>query len=178
MAPRRIFFGMDSLIGLHRAADANTMDLKGNDYTRLPVIENYDYLRSIHVPHGVFLSNKIISSRTDRFSHFSDESDVHEDPTYLNSFAKHHYSAAASGSVPPSLPASPTLSSPREYHPLAAPLPRLGNQRVSLPPITSLGHSAQRPVLPHSHHSPQSSTQYTPISSEDRRVLDRFRVVL
>lgn len=150
--------------------------LKGNDYTRLPVIEDYDYLRSIHVPHGVFLSSKIVSTRTDRFSHFSDESDVHEDSTHPDHSPAHHYSAAASGAVLPS-PSYMTLSPPREYH-LPTASPRPGSQRISLPPIATLGHSGRRHVLSSSQCGSPTSTHYTPLSSEDRRVLDRFRVVL
>lgn len=125
----------------------------------------------------MFLSSKIVSARTDRFSHFSDESEVHED-----SLPTHHYSesVATSGPSSPTLPAPSymTLSPPREYY-LPVSLPKVGNQKISLPPITSaLGNSVRRPAVPTSHNSSSSVAHYTPLSSEDRRVLDRFRVVL
>ncbi|KAE9407479.1 hypothetical protein BT96DRAFT_748918, partial [Gymnopus androsaceus JB14] len=37
----------------------------GNDYTRLPVIENYEYLRRIRVPEGIFVNSKSLTSRVD-----------------------------------------------------------------------------------------------------------------
>jgi hypothetical protein len=180
MASCRIFFGMESIVSLHLAFNVLIMNLKGTDYTRLPVIEDYDYLRSIHVPHGVFLSSKIVSGRTDRFSHISEESDTHEDPTQLDSMPTHQYSEspAAGSSNLPALAAPSYLASlpPREleyYLPVS--LSNGENQKISLPPITSLGHPARRPP---SHGSTPSGAHYAPLSSEDRRVLDRFRVVL
>ncbi|KAJ6565728.1 Gti1/Pac2 family-domain-containing protein [Mycena sp. CBHHK59/15] len=37
------------------------------DYTRLPVVDNYDYLRCIRVPDGVFTSNRTVCSSQERY---------------------------------------------------------------------------------------------------------------
>ncbi|KAF5378474.1 hypothetical protein D9615_007083 [Tricholomella constricta] len=127
----------------------------GSDYNRLPVIENYDYLRNIHVPHGIFMNSKVHSSRIDRFSHFSDESDIHDDQNYPSKIPLYDYSASsASSTVSPT--SSYMLSPPqRQHHSLPASLPGLttreGNPPLLLPPITSLGSGGRRPSLPHPH---------------------------
>ncbi|KAJ7868754.1 Gti1/Pac2 family-domain-containing protein [Mycena olivaceomarginata] len=116
------------------------------DYTRLPVVDNYDYLRSIRFD-------------STRGSH----SPV--SPTFeLRSpgLAPRFHSQA---------PEFPLLLPP--------PLPtrREVNERVSLPPLASLGCHTPRPPLPHRHST--STTQVrTRLSPEDRRILDSFRVVI
>ena len=39
--------------------------MKGTDYTRLPVVENFEYLRRIRIPDGVFFSAKGLIKRTE-----------------------------------------------------------------------------------------------------------------
>ncbi|GLB45717.1 putative gti1/Pac2 family protein [Lyophyllum shimeji] len=157
----------------------------GSHYSRLPVIENYDYLRNIRVPHGIFTNSKVHSSRIDRFSHFSDESDVHDDQSHAGKLPLYDYSLNVAS--PTSSPTSPYMlaSPPRPHHVLPSPLPgsspRDGNKLVVLPPLTSLAAGGRRPSLPHPHvgvTGPGRAAGYTPLSSEDRRVLDSFRVVL
>lgn len=161
-------------------SDLIIMNLKGNDYQRLPIIENYQYLRNIHVPHGVFLSNKVVGARTDpsRFSHFSEESDVHDDATPLDGLPTHSYfeSRGASSSIGHSVPPPSYLTLSPPYLPATS--RNTENQRIPLPPITALGHPMRRPPLSPSHASSLSCPNYMPLSSEDRRVLDRFRVTL
>ncbi|KAF9462804.1 Gti1/Pac2 family-domain-containing protein [Collybia nuda] len=139
----------------------------GNDYTRLPVIENYDYLRNIRVPHGVFLNSKILNTRADRFSQYSDENDVYDDSTESARLSPYEYPTA--------------LGSPTHHRSLPSSFSREGGQKISLPPISSLENSTRRPPLPHARSSGPSTsgpTTYAPLSTEDRRVLDSFRVVL
>ncbi|KAF8055191.1 Gti1/Pac2 family-domain-containing protein [Lyophyllum atratum] len=156
----------------------------GNDYNRLPVIENHDYLRNIHVPHGVFMNSKVHSSRIDRFSHFSDESDIHDDQNHPSKLPLYDYSGSSASPTSSHTSPSYMLSSPiRSYHSLPSPLPgsslREGSQPLLLPPITSLASGGRRPSLSHPHDGGVRRTAgYTPLSSEDRRVLDSFRVVL
>jgi hypothetical protein len=154
--------------------------LKGNDYTRLPVIENYDYLRNIHVPHGVFLNSKILSTRTDRFAQYSDENEIYDDPAEPNSVSPDDC-PIPSGSPMSSMPSSPSYP-PRHHRSLPSSFSREGSQRISLPPISTLGPTARRPSFNHPHRGGPSadsgSPVYLPLSTEDRRVLDSFRVIL
>jgi len=153
----------------------------GNDYTRLPVIENYDYLRSIKVPHGIFLNSKILSARADRFSHNSDENEIYDDLEHNRLSHDHLIIPGSPVSSTSSSGSYPTISPPRYHRSLPSSFSKEGSQRISLPPISSLGHPTRM-----SHHhilstSPSSRGRplhYTPLSVEDRRVLDSFRVVL
>ncbi|KAF8957166.1 Gti1/Pac2 family-domain-containing protein [Flammula alnicola] len=144
----------------------------GEDYTRLPVIDNYAYLRNIRAPNGIFFSNKVLCTRSDRFASYSDESEPHED-MYNPSHQRHEDSASPIFSSPPSpvTPYSPRLSSQSSSSP-----------KIQLPPISSLGTYEKRPYLPHPYTTPHfgvnSPTQYAPLSSEDRRALQKFKVVL
>ncbi|KAJ7166313.1 Gti1/Pac2 family-domain-containing protein [Mycena crocata] len=141
------------------------------DYTRLPVVDSYDYLRCIRVPEGVFTSNRTCNNH-ERFSSQSDEVD------------------SMRGSHSPVSPSfelrSPGLAPPfygRAEYPLDLPPPissqRRTNPPVSLPPLASLGYPAPRPALPH-RHSTSASTTYTQpqLSPEDRRILNSFHVVI
>ncbi|KAG5637336.1 hypothetical protein DXG03_004457 [Asterophora parasitica] len=125
--------------------------------------------------------SKIHSSRLDRFSHFSDESDNHEDQNQPSKMPTYDYSAN-SGSPTASPTSSYMLASPPtlQHHSLPTSLPsatRRGDPPVLLPPITTLG-SGHRPSLPHPYVDKGRAAGYTPLSSEDRKVLDSFRVVL
>lgn len=152
------------------------MVVQGSDYARLPVIEQYDYLRNVRVPAGIFLSNKVLCARADRFSYYSDESELYDDGSQSPVPSPYEYRAFP---TPATIPEFPTSSShhPQNQHPLP-----VGSQpKVVLPPIDTLG-PPRRPPFPHLHSSPASSGGYSkgyaPLSSEDRRVLDSFRVVL
>lgn len=155
--------------------------LKGNDYNRLPVVENYDYLRNIHVPHGVFLNSKVMSMRPDRSSYLSDESEVYDDHPQPSKAPFHDYSRSPSSPISYTSPSTPymTAASPRQHHSLPASFSRGENQAILLPPINSFTGAACRPSLPHSHSGGIGGpTKYKPLSSEDRRVLDSFRIAL
>ncbi|KAJ7465030.1 Gti1/Pac2 family-domain-containing protein [Mycena latifolia] len=142
----------------------------GSDYARLPVVDNYDYLRCIRVPVGVFTSNRTACTNHERFPSHSDEAD------------------SARGSHSPVTPTfelrSPVLArfrSREAEYPLVLPPPVSQSQgtRVSLPPLASLGYPVPRPPLPHRHSMSSSTTPPRPqLSPEDRRILDSFRVVI
>ncbi|KAF4568599.1 hypothetical protein EYR36_010611 [Pleurotus pulmonarius] len=51
----------------------------GNDYTRLPVIENYEYLRNVRVPPGIYVSSKA-GARLDQMPAFPEEIDDYGTP--------------------------------------------------------------------------------------------------
>ncbi|KAJ7863566.1 hypothetical protein B0H13DRAFT_2237113 [Mycena leptocephala] len=141
-----------------------------SDYTRLPVVDNYDYLRCICVPDGVFTSN-LTCSNHDPFPPHSDEVDS---------------TRGSQSPVSPSFELRSARLSPPRFHgrgpeyPLVLPPPvppsRETNAQVSLPPLSSLGYHAPRSP----GHSTSSTTTHVRarLSPEDRRILDRFRVVL
>ncbi|KAF9446262.1 hypothetical protein P691DRAFT_804426 [Macrolepiota fuliginosa MF-IS2] len=148
----------------------------GSDYSRLPVIEHYDYLRNIRVPNGVFISNKNLCGKPDRPSYGSDDSEIYDEPPPALVYA--HRSPILTNYPPtlsmPSTPAPYTLPSPTPYP----------GSRLALPPINSLDSPLQeprKPMLPDPRNGTQqngSSYVYAPLSSEDRKALDSFRVVL
>ncbi|KAG9310830.1 Gti1/Pac2 family-domain-containing protein [Chiua virens] len=164
---------------------------KGDDYLRLPVIENYDYLRNLRVPEGIFTSSKANGLRNDRYS----MTDSREGYTPADSPAQRdlgHYSQhSIIHQVPPrptsSSPASP--QSPVHRHPY---LPTAQSTRqqpyhndTSLPSIAALTSAHARLDLSSTSHASQpvrlnhpSPSNYAPLSAEDRRVLSSFRVVL
>ncbi|KAJ7101529.1 Gti1/Pac2 family-domain-containing protein [Mycena belliarum] len=141
-----------------------------SDYARLPVVENFDYLRCIRVPAGVFSSNRTAYTNHER-SH-SDELDS---------------SRGSRSPVTPAFelrpPERPFSHSREAEYPLMLPPPVSGSRgpppRVSLPPLASLGYPSPRPHLPHRHSTPTSPMQSrSRVSPEDRRILDSFRVVI
>lgn len=145
---------------------------QGEDYARLPVIDNYSYLRNIHAPNGIFFSNKVLCTRTDRFASYSDESEPLDD--IYPGYQRHEDSASPVFSSPPS-PVhsySPRLSSHAS-----------NSSKIQLPPISSLGAYEKRPHLPHAHtvsnfNGNHGHGHYAPLSTEDRRALQQFKVVL
>ncbi|KAH6893996.1 Gti1/Pac2 family-domain-containing protein [Coprinopsis sp. MPI-PUGE-AT-0042] len=111
----------------------------GNDYTRLPVVENYEYLRNIRVPPGVYLSNKVLCA-----------------------------SPSSPSLSPTPLHSSPATSLPRLF------MPSTNQNRIVLPPISTLD-SKGRFISAYGATSPLN---YTPLSPEDKRALESFRVCL
>ncbi|KAG6808396.1 hypothetical protein H0H92_004281 [Tricholoma furcatifolium] len=150
-----------------------------SDFNRLPVIESYDYLRNITVPHSIFMNAKLHSPRMDRSSHFSDESDIVEESGYSNGVPLHDYSGT-SVSPPTVSPISamvnrtpPVAIPPSFSRPGSGSFPRFADPSLRLPPISS---DYRPPTLPPPHRGGMGRTvAYSP---DDRRVLDSFRVVL
>lgn len=163
---------------------------QGDDYLRLPVIENYDYLRNLRVPEGIFVSSKANGVRNDRYS-TADSTDGYtqaEFPTQLNlaHYSQHRMSHEApsrpTSSVPPSPPSPLSSTYSHPYSPQSTTL-RPRPQDTSLPSITTLTIPRAHPDLPpHVSHPVRlnhpSPSNYSPLSAEDRRVLSSFRVVL
>lgn len=199
---------------------------KNNDYSRLPVIEHYDYLRSIRVPEGVFFSAKGLVKKNERGQtegeddeDYSGGSSMYDGVSYGPSSPVQHFAALpashnnhrpsssqhgmyspagqhpapSSASVPAYQSRQTSVSAPRpslsrvsSYGPSS--LPRLS----SVAPLPLPGHfTLQSPVSPLQPSTPSSvssghyfSSQppspqtYRPLSSEDRRALSTFRVVL
>lgn len=149
---------------------------QGSDYARLPVIEDYDYLRHIRVPKGIYVSSKGLQMSSD--SYIDDEDD---------------YSLSSS-------PQSPTLYKPayvpsttyHQPHKSSYPVhehsgyPMAANPAVG-PTYSSNGGNAADAYISgysypsHSKYGPSKSSEnkaYVPLTSEDRRALGAFRVAL
>ena len=148
----------------------------------LPVIESYDYLRTVRVPQGIFLNSKTSTTRTDRYSYYSDDSEFQEESG--------HGSPLSPVGQYPSPPRSPRASTGTSPSSMTAalmnarhlPLPH-GRSNNDLPPITDSRDPTRRttlalPQLKPSRITASSPPNYTPLTSEDRRVLEKLRVVL
>ncbi|KIJ64210.1 hypothetical protein HYDPIDRAFT_28651 [Hydnomerulius pinastri MD-312] len=167
----------------------------GDDYMRLPVVENYDYLHGLRVPEGIFVSSKANGLRNDRYT-YTDSRESYSLTDFPAQPGPSHYSHQMTMShEAPARPMSSASSSssgplsPMQRHP--HPLPaqsttqRFSRQDLSLPSISTLTSPHNHPDLP--PNSPASHTvrlnhpsptNYSPLSAEDRRVLNSFRVVL
>ncbi|KAJ7131304.1 Gti1/Pac2 family-domain-containing protein [Mycena epipterygia] len=117
------------------------------DVADLPVIEDYDYLRNIRVPSGVFInSHRAVNGSLER----TDDCELEHFPANLRHFP-----------VQVLAPLSPSHSP------------------ITLPSLSSLGYLPPRP--PSSSAASRLSSYrsyYRAICSDDRRVLDKFRVVI
>ncbi|KAI0027394.1 Gti1/Pac2 family-domain-containing protein [Vararia minispora EC-137] len=137
---------------------------QGNDYSRLPVVDNYDYLRSLRVPEGVYVSNRGAGKPL-----ASPASDGEDDDGSIY--------AGFRASQPPSSPTVSSSSSTYSHssagssHYTYAPLPRLS---TVVPMHSTMGACTTHPQPTVTRHS----KPYAPLSAEDRRVLNSFRVQL
>ncbi|THH14314.1 hypothetical protein EW146_g6001 [Bondarzewia mesenterica] len=155
----------------------------GGDYTHLPVVQNYDYLRNLRVPDGIFVSNKGPYRR------------VEQSPCDLDEDGSSLYSASSSRPALPtrmrssSFSAPPALSHPLPHHPISPPSPHINSPHATLPrlstvvsmqngpgPRSSQPHGS--PAQPGSRSAHGHGQAYAPLSAEDRRVLNAFRVAL
>ncbi|KAF8701573.1 hypothetical protein AX14_000386 [Amanita brunnescens Koide BX004] len=152
----------------------------GNDYMHLPVIESYDYLRTIRVPQGIFLNSKTSTTRTDRYSYYSDDSEFQEESGHgsplspVGQYPGPPRSTLASASISPSLMTAALMHA-------RLPLPQ-GRSNV-LPPISDARDPSRRttlalPQLRPPRSTASTSSNYAPLTPEDRRALDKLRVVL
>lgn len=165
-------------------------NLQGDDYTRLPVVENYEYLRNIRVPAGIFTSAK---GNITRFGRTLDDSDGHEP-----SHAGRDYQEWAP--APWALPSSPVIRGlPTGDRPMSssssssssAPLHTSGQYLVGHHRPSSAAGTLPRlaTVIPVGPLTPPTSpryptspggipSSYKPLTSEDRRALNSFRLAL
>ncbi|KAF9219874.1 hypothetical protein BS17DRAFT_370819 [Gyrodon lividus] len=165
----------------------------GDDYMRLPVFESYDYLRNLRVPEGIFVSSKANGLRNDRYS-YSDSREGYNSSDFSAQPGPSHYSQHVTifheAPTRPMSSASSSSSSPlspmQRHHSLTTQsAAQRSHHDVSLPSISTLtgphGHSDPPPGSHGSHPvrlNHPAPTHYSPLSSEDRRVLNSFRVVL
>ncbi|KAF9816964.1 hypothetical protein IEO21_03729 [Rhodonia placenta] len=136
----------------------------GDDYTHLPLIDDYDFLRSLRVPEGVFTSPRGNPTRVGRADSGHEQARGDLEPESSSS------SSSSSTSVVTNSTGSTTS---RHSSSGALPLPRLSN----VVPIQYLGPSLSSHGSSHSPISPNGSS-YVGLTSEDRRALNSFRVVL
>ncbi|TDL15984.1 hypothetical protein BD410DRAFT_79307 [Rickenella mellea] len=182
----------------------------GTDYTRLPVIENYNYLRDIRVPDGIFVSSKGMVRKTDRYSLNSPGAETHyrsssvtsssgsyelQSPYPSPGIPPQREPRSPNGNMIPSSPTSPHQFANHSHHHSSHihPRPERNHSRdaTSLPRLSTIapvqGYSQMAsPVSPTHPGSPSGQIDsphslprpYHPLSSEDRRALNTFRVVL
>jgi len=167
---------------------------QGDDYLRLPVIESYDYLRSLRVPEGIFASSKANGARGDRCSTTDlkegfTPADFPAQPSLVH-YSQHPMSynipSRQMSSVSPS-PSNPLPSMHRHpYSPSKeSTISRSYPHDTALPSIAALtSPHALSDLSPNSRASHPvrlnhpSPSNYSPLSAEDRRVLNSLRVVL
>ncbi|KAI0692138.1 Gti1/Pac2 family-domain-containing protein [Cerioporus squamosus] len=160
----------------------------GDDYARLPVVENYEYLRNIRVPEGIFTSAK---GNIARFGRVLEDSDGQEPP--LGGRDYHDWTPAPwalTSSVSRGAPtvdrpmsssssssSSATLRTSSQYSvgqhrssSAMGTLPRLATV-VPVGPLTP-------PSSPMYPTSPGGAGNYKPLTAEDRRALNSFRLAL
>ncbi|TFY83371.1 hypothetical protein EWM64_g637 [Hericium alpestre] len=150
----------------------------GNDYTRLPVIDNYDYLHGLQVPEGVFVSNKGAYKRIDPFPCEPDDELSEYSPSARPSMPARTHSSSSSASSGHMLSTT--------HYPLPSPYdgPSYQSQATALPRLSTVVPlrgdpmpRSQQPGTP-AQQAPAQAQPYTPLSAEDRRVLSAFRLVL
>ncbi|KAJ7757250.1 Gti1/Pac2 family-domain-containing protein, partial [Mycena maculata] len=139
----------------------------------LPVVEDYEYLRDIRVPAGVFLNtNRPVNGSLEKF------------PT-PQAVPGGNWSAAeryppAPGANELKLDFMLSCQPPSGDRAVVLPAISPAHSPVTLPPISSLGYHPQRPPI-HSHSQPAAKVppRYSwSVCSDDRRILDRFPVVI
>jgi hypothetical protein len=151
----------------------------GNDYTRLPIIDHYDYLRNIRVPQGIFVNSKASNPRTDRCSYYSDDSEIQEESVRSSPLSTAQYPGTPRSPLA-TVASSPALSSVGLLNGRQHPISQKHNGHQS--PISDNCDVMRRTsvVLPQLKPARQSSSssKYAPLTQEDRRVLEKLRVVL
>ncbi|KAI0092223.1 Gti1/Pac2 family-domain-containing protein [Irpex rosettiformis] len=163
----------------------------GDDYTRLPVVDNYEYLRTIRIPDGIFFSKSNPTRQARVFNlgeeHDPDPDNVPDTPGWKSpSWPSPRPELYAQG--PGTSPASSSSLSTASHRP---PSPSVGLYRVPQGDQSNTDSRYSLPRLatvapPHhlSHHSHStrptgtSGSPYSPLTPEDRKALNSFRVVL
>ncbi|KAF8151850.1 Gti1/Pac2 family-domain-containing protein [Mycena galopus ATCC 62051] len=140
------------------------------DSSCLPVVEDYEYLRNIRIPVGVFLSNTRSDNGT--LGQFSS-------PLKLPEYG----SGSSQGSLSPVIrDSSPDTC--RKFHPPSKQewsivLPPISPSAPStmLPPLASLGCLPLSNATSH-RFSTTAQCYFSPPHPDDRRILERFRVTI
>ncbi|TRM69491.1 Gti1/Pac2 family-domain-containing protein [Schizophyllum amplum] len=158
---KQTYSAVVNLPGSHRPRKWHLVSyIRGDDFRRLPVIDNYAYLRDIQVPQNVFQSTKLCNrgERASSFSDTEDTSSVPQSPVSLQS--ERLRCAALPISDPPQSATREARSSCAPYSPVSE---RTRREQVLLPPLVGPRRTDGR---------------YAPLTMEDRRALDRFHLGL
>ncbi|KAI0632562.1 Gti1/Pac2 family-domain-containing protein [Trametes polyzona] len=162
----------------------------GDDYTRLPVVENYEYLRNLRVPEGIFTSAKGNIARFGRTMEDSDgQEPVHagrDYPEWTPAPWNIPSSPGGLGARPADRPLSSSSSSSSSTA-MRSPQYSVGSHRsnssagvlprlATVVPVSHLTTPPSSPMYPTSPGGIPSS--YKPLTSEDRRALNSFRLAL
>jgi Gti1/Pac2 family transcription factor len=157
---------------------------QGDDYTRLPVVDNYEYLRNIRIPDGVYFAKgnptrqtRVMNAGEDR--EYSVEAYPDQPgwttPSWPQSASDRHHDA-----VTPSRHTSTSSSSSAAVYAQqqATASPRLepADARYSLPRLSTVAPPHHLTGQPRPACTPGSP--YSPLTPEDRKALNSFRVVL
>ncbi|KAL1744806.1 Gti1/Pac2 family-domain-containing protein [Schizophyllum fasciatum] len=157
---KQTYSAVVQLPGMHKPRKWHLVSYtRGDDYRHLPVVDNYPYLRDIKVPQNVFQSTKLCN-RSERASSFSDTeetSSVPQSPVLLHTDKTRR----------PALPnPAPSHGHPRDARHSSGhyyPGERAAREAILLPPLAN-------PIV--------ADTRYAPLTQEDRRALDKFRLGL
>lgn len=163
----------------------------GEDYTCLPVVDNYEYLRTIRIPEGIYSSARGNLNKIQRSLPGADEPDHRRSHSGDHpSWVQPSWPTSSTCNNPdqdtdsPTSPSSSSCSSPiggstqyatqRRFEPANA----IRVAEPSLPRLSSIA-----PLhLPHPHrngiNSGAPTSGYSPLTPEDRKALNSFRVVL
>ncbi|TFY64261.1 hypothetical protein EVJ58_g2744 [Rhodofomes roseus] len=151
----------------------------GDDYQHLPVVEDYDFLRKIRIPDGVFSSPRGNPAKIARALTVPDERS-RNDGNWSKGSSWSHAATSGSGALSPierpessssSSSSSTNLSTSSDttvFHE-GNMLPRLSNV-IPIHPLS--------PAISHTHSQSSQSSSYAALTTEDRRALSSFRIVL
>lgn len=187
MAYRRLLFGIFQLCCPH--LPVLTACAQGDDYTRLPVVDNYEYLRSIRIPDGVYSSAKGNLTKSSRILSGVDgqASEYERSPTLTHpgwvsptwpvpsssrgqNEVERPLSSSSSSS---SSPTTPSYHSATIYQTNGT----TTRKDTSLPRLSTIAPIHQLSPSPH-HGGISPTSPYSPLTTEDRRALSSFRIVL
>ncbi|KAI8992701.1 Gti1/Pac2 family-domain-containing protein [Trametes punicea] len=161
----------------------------GDDYTRLPVVENYEYLRNIRVPEGIFTSAKGNVARFGRaLEDSAGQGPVHAGRDYedwspapwamttspnahTTSSADRPLSSSSSSSSSTAMKAPHYAGGTHRLNTSAGVLPRLAT-------VVPVAHLTPPPSPMYPTTSGAAPSSYKPLTSEDRRALNSFRLAL
>ncbi|KAH8093084.1 Gti1/Pac2 family-domain-containing protein [Cristinia sonorae] len=161
--------------------------VQGDDYTRLPVVDNYEYLRGIRIPDGVYSSAKGNLTKAGRMLTGMDgpPSDYERSPTLSHpGWGTPTWSVSSSSRghdiERPLSSSSSSSSSPTTSYQSTVIYPTSGAQSrrdTSLPRLSTIAPAHRLPPSPY-QGGISPTTPYSPLTAEDRRALNSFRVVL
>ncbi|OBZ74273.1 cAMP-independent regulatory protein pac2 [Grifola frondosa] len=165
----------------------------GDDYTRLPVVENYEYLRNIRVQEGIFTSAKGNLARFSCILEDAESQDHSHRGTDYPEWAPSPWAlpSSSTGTVGSAVdrPISSSSSSSSSMalrssvqHTVAHHRSSSSTSSGGLPRLSSVVPVDHLPAsTPHRSTSASGaapSGNYRPLTSEDRRALNSFRVLL